>query len=198
MPGRRFRRKSPRLSVRTVAMCCWEGIRRMSIVAMTGRRGQPCSEDGPPQTMPTVRPTIPESADRIKRETAGRKPAVVPVEAAGSPVEVGVPWPVAEAHPALRRIATSDIADARRRSVLVPRVHLPPAVRVLAVPCRAPWRQPYPYYGAPPASSHTLCRRRFRRRGVGTRKRACGDGRGVRGENDEGVGVADGARSAVR
>jgi hypothetical protein len=151
----------------------------MSIVATTGRRGQPCSEDGPPQTTPTVRPTIPESADRIEREPAGRKPAVVPVEAAGSPVEVGVPWPVAEAHPALRRIATSDIADARRRSVLVPRA-------IWLLPCES---------SLCPAEGHgvnhtpTTARRRFRHRrfaGGGLDvavleqdKRACGDGRRV-------------------
>ena len=53
--------------------------------------------------------------------------AVSLVEAAWAAVEACVPWPLAEPHPALRKIPTSSIADARRRSMLVPRAtQLPP------------------------------------------------------------------------
>ena len=62
---------------------------------------------------------MPESADRSERDPAGWEPAVVPVEAARTAVEVGVPWPLAEPHPAARKAPTSNIADARRRSLLV-------------------------------------------------------------------------------
>src|SRR5689334_6945763 len=62
---------------------------------------------------------MPESEDRTEREPAGWKPAVVPVEAARTAMEVRLPWPLAEPHPAARKAPTSNIADARRRSLLV-------------------------------------------------------------------------------
>lgn len=70
--------------------------------------------------------------------------------------------------------------------------------RGLPVPCRGSWRQPYPYYGAVPASSHT----EWRGLGLGVaalKEKECAQGNNsrVRGEDGEGMGVPAGARAAV-
>lgn len=73
---------------------------------------------------------MPESADRSEREPAGWEPPVVPFEAVRTATEVRVTWPLAEPHPAATNAPTTNIAVARRRSLLVrlgiyarPRVH---------------------------------------------------------------------------
>jgi hypothetical protein len=122
VPGRRSSRNRPRLPVWSVAMRRPEGVPSTSIVAATGRCGQPWSEAGPPQTTATVCPAIPDgsrSADRLAREPAGSTPEVGPVEAACTAVVVRVAWPLADPHPALRRIPAKNTADAPRRSMLM-------------------------------------------------------------------------------
>jgi len=112
VPGGRFRRKWPRLSVPSVLGRHSEHVdrcdHRTARAALVGGRAAADDDDCP---------VMPESADRIEREADGCKAAVVPVEAAPTPVEVCVPWPVTEPHPAARKIPTNSVADARRRSV---------------------------------------------------------------------------------